>query len=293
MISIIIPLYNKENYIKTTIKSVLNQTFNKFELIIIDDGSTDDSLKIVQSISDERIKVISIENGGVSNARNIGIKNSQFEWIAFLDGDDYWDPDYLNKSFIKIKENSAIEVLATNYFKVFIDKSTIGLNIPNGFINSYFKNPCIHSSAIILKKEIFNFVGFFHENLKYGEDQHLWFRLSNYTTIFFQSDPLVFYRMDDHQISNQKICNRDISNDLVYEIHKLNITSEEWDEFKSHYLFKYLRPYYICDNHLNSVKRLIDEIPIKQKKSILFLFYLLPRIIIKPLYNLFYSLKYT
>ena len=87
----------------------------------------------------------------------------------------------------------------------------------------------------ILKKEIFNLVGFFYENLKYGEDQHLWFRLANYTTIFFQSDPLVFYRMDDHQISNQKICNRDISNDLVYEIHKLNITSEEWDKFKSHY----------------------------------------------------------
>lgn len=293
MFSIVIPLYNKEKYIENTILSVINQSFDEFELIIINDGSTDNSLNIVNGFKDERIKVITVQNGGVSNARNIGVKHAQYEWIAFLDGDDYWCENYLYKAFTEIKNNTSIQVLATNYFKVYNKEDIVGLNLPTGFINSYFKTPCIHSSAIILKKEILNYVGLFHENLKYGEDQHLWFRLANFTKIFFQSIPMVYYRMDDHQISNSSFCNKNISNDLVFEINNLDIKVEGWEVFKLQYLFKYLRPYYICDNHLNSVKRLINEIPIKQKISLLYLFYLFPRFIIKPLYKLFYSLKYT
>jgi glycosyltransferase involved in cell wall biosynthesis len=293
MISIIIPLYNKQNYIRATIESVLNQTFDKFELIIINDGSTDDSLKIVNSILDDRIKVISIENGGVSNARNTGIKNANYEWIAFLDGDDYWAPQYLFDAFNEINNNPTIQVIATNYYKVYNERKIKGLNISTGFINSYFDKPCIHSSAIIINKKILDLAGFFHEKLKYGEDQHLWFRIANYTKIFFQSYPLVYYRMDDHKLSNESVCNRDFSNDIVSLINELNITASGWEKFRSQYLFRYLRPYYICDNHLNSVRRLINEIPIKQKISVLYLFYLFPRFIIKPLYKSFYTMKYT
>lgn len=293
MISIIIPLYNKQNYIETTICSVLNQSFEKFELIIVNDGSTDNSLEIVNSIHDERIKVISIKNSGVSNARNIGIQHSQFDWIAFLDGDDYWDPQYLIKAYNLIKKDSSIQVLATNYIKVYQNKQIKALSLNTGFVHSYFETPCIQTSAILLKKEVLSLIGFFHETLKYGEDQHLWFRLANHTTIFFQSEPLVYYKMDDHQKSNASLCNRNLSNDLVFEIINLNLTASGWDEFKSQYLFKYLRPYYICDNHFNAVSELINKIPSKEKKSILYLFYLLPRFIVKPLYKLYYSLKYT
>lgn len=91
--SIVIPLYNKEKSITTTINSVLNQTCGDFELIIVNDGSTDTSLEIVQSIKDERIRIINQKNGGVSSARNQGIIEAKFDWIAFLDADDLWEKD--------------------------------------------------------------------------------------------------------------------------------------------------------------------------------------------------------
>src|SRR5690348_9188230 len=93
--SIIVPVYNKENHISDTILSALNQTVGDFELIIVNDGSTDKSLELVQSFSDKRIVVINKPNGGVSLARNIGIKRATGEYISFLDADDFWNRRYL------------------------------------------------------------------------------------------------------------------------------------------------------------------------------------------------------
>ena len=90
MFSIIIPLYNKEKYIVNTIKSVLNQSFSKFEVIVVDDGSSDNGVNAVKKIDDSRIKIITQKNQGVSAARNNGIKNAKYEYIAFLDADDLW-----------------------------------------------------------------------------------------------------------------------------------------------------------------------------------------------------------
>ena len=83
--SIIIPLYNKEKYIQNTIESALHQTFTDFEIIVVNDGSTDSSLAIVEQIEDSRIKIFSTKNGGVSKARNYGIEKAQSDLIAFLD----------------------------------------------------------------------------------------------------------------------------------------------------------------------------------------------------------------
>ena len=91
MISVVIPLYNKEKYIKRAIESVLNQTFQKFEIIVVNDGSTDKSAEIVQNIKDPRIRLINQKNAGVSAARNRGIQEAKYEYIAFLDADDFWE----------------------------------------------------------------------------------------------------------------------------------------------------------------------------------------------------------
>ena len=93
--SVIIPLYNKANFVRKTIESILNQTFTGFEIVVVNDGSTDNSLDVVNEISDPRIRIFTKENGGVSVARNFGIEKSQNEYIAFLDADDLWLPDYL------------------------------------------------------------------------------------------------------------------------------------------------------------------------------------------------------
>ena len=96
-ISVVIPLYNKENAIVKTIESVFNQTYTDFEIIIVDDSSKDKSLQVVQSINDSRLHVIHKENGGVSSARNRGIREAKGDYIALLDGDDLWKPTFLEE----------------------------------------------------------------------------------------------------------------------------------------------------------------------------------------------------
>lgn len=93
--SVIIPAYNLGKYIATTIQSVLAQTFQDFEIIVVNDGSTDETVSIIQSFHDPRIHLVSQPNGGVSRARNAGMKKAQGSYIAFLDGDDYWYPEHL------------------------------------------------------------------------------------------------------------------------------------------------------------------------------------------------------
>ena len=96
MFSVIIPLYNKSHTIERALKSVLNQTYKNFEAIIVDDGSTDNGIEIVNKYtSDARIKILKQKNQGVSIARNEGVKNSLYQYIAFLDADDEWEKDYL------------------------------------------------------------------------------------------------------------------------------------------------------------------------------------------------------
>src|SRR5690606_8126065 len=96
--SVIIPLYNKENFVAATIDSVLAQSFSDFELIVVDDGSSDNSGQIVQSYTDKRITYIRTENRGVSSARNLGIEKASADYITFLDADDLWKPDFLQRS---------------------------------------------------------------------------------------------------------------------------------------------------------------------------------------------------
>ena len=108
MISVVIPLYNKEKTIARAIHSVLNQTYKHFEVIIVNDGSIDNSLNIVQSIPDHRIKIITKKNGGVSSARNTGIKAATCSCIAFLDSDDMWLPWHLQTICRMINEHNDI-----------------------------------------------------------------------------------------------------------------------------------------------------------------------------------------
>ena len=109
--SVIIPLYNKENHIENTLKSVLNQTFQDFEIIIIEDCSTDDSKKKAESFLFEKIKIIQHEkNKGLSASRNTGIENSNSSFLAFLDADDIWHKNYLEKIFELIQNHYLLKV---------------------------------------------------------------------------------------------------------------------------------------------------------------------------------------
>jgi glycosyltransferase involved in cell wall biosynthesis len=97
--SIVIPVYNKAAFLKATLDSVLAQSFTDFELILVNDGSTDDSAKVIAGFKDDRIKYFEKENGGASTARNFGIAQATSRYITFLDADDYWYPDFLQEMF--------------------------------------------------------------------------------------------------------------------------------------------------------------------------------------------------
>lgn len=295
MFTVIIPLYNKGKFIYETVSSVLSQSFRNFEIIIVNDGSTDNSLEVINKFKDPRIKIFNISNSGVSSARNFGIFKSTNEWIAFLDADDLWDINYLEESYKIISNIKSVNVIATNYYKYFTDyKKTLVYNtISSGFVESYLKINCITSSSVIIHKSVFNHIGIFDTRLKYGEDQHMWLRINIKYRTYFNNKPLVYYRMTDHKIGNYNFQNKDIFKDLVFFINSLESLDIYWNEYRSRYLIKYLKPYYICDNHLNVVKSLLNTVDKKYFTFLEILFYKLPRIIIKPLYKFFYIYKYS
>ena len=204
MFSIIIPLYNKEKYIAEAINSVIKQSYPNFELIVVNDGSTDDSVSIVEKIADARVKLISIENAGVSVARNTGIKVAKYSWIALLDGDDWWAPTFLEEMVKEIAQYPNEVLFASGRSRVFetaLDRYTNTLLPEDGktLLLSYFKVlqnylPLLHSSNVVIKENHFKNAGYFREGQKQHEDHDLWMRLAIANKVVFINKNLSFYR---------------------------------------------------------------------------------------------------
>ena len=179
--SVIIPLYNKEDTIERAVDSVLNQTFKKFELIVINDGSTDLSLNKIIDIKDDRIRIVNKENQGVSSARNLGIKMSNTNWICFLDADDYWENDFLEKFYKQIGNSNEIGFVFSSYF--INEKPIRVVNINKAIIVNHFFNQIRkfgvspNSSSVAVKKCCFDKIGLFEEDITIGEDTDMWYRL--------------------------------------------------------------------------------------------------------------------
>lgn len=198
MISVVIPLYNKQNSIKATIDSVLEQTFSDFEIIVVNDGSTDDSLNVVKEIKDPRIKIVSKDNGGVSSARNLGIRESHYEWIALLDGDDRWHPKHLELLNEGKKQFPDYSVFST----IYSNNEDLETNPEPVFevINDYFQialhKKVIHSSTCLIIKECFEKVGYFDERLNRGEDLEMWYRLAKKYPFVCSEAITVWYRLE-------------------------------------------------------------------------------------------------
>ena len=110
--SVVVTVYNKSNFIESTIKSVLNQSFKRFELIVVNDGSTDNSEELIKTFKDSRLQLITTRNQGASNSRNLGIEKANCDYIALLDGDDTWDSEYLktvSEAIAKFQDDLSLE----------------------------------------------------------------------------------------------------------------------------------------------------------------------------------------
>lgn len=190
MISVIIPLYNKKAYITATLQSVLRQSYPHFELVVVNDGSTDGSPQAVEDIQDNRLRLIHQPNKGVSAARNQGIRAAQNEFIALLDADDIWEPDCLQTLAQLADKYPDCDIFACNYEFVQQDGSVrptiirkLQFTEEDGVMSNYFEvaacsHPPICSSSVMIRKKALESIGGFPEGLSSGEDLLTWARLA-------------------------------------------------------------------------------------------------------------------
>ncbi len=186
--SVVIPLYNKANFIQQTLDSVLWQTFQDFEVIIIDDGSTDNSIKVVKQFKDQRIKCFHQSNKGASQARNYGVELSNSNWIALLDADDIWYKDHLFQLKETIIQLPKAHVVSNAYeiqlHHNFVKQPSYSKTFPSKrfYVDDYFEYSCVDSlfwtSSIAFQKQIFDDIGGFDVTLNTGQDLDLFIRFA-------------------------------------------------------------------------------------------------------------------
>lgn len=198
-VSVIIPAHNAMTYLPETIKSVVQQTFTDFEVLIVNDGSSDRIVQWADSLSDNRIKLISQLNQGVSSARNTAINESSGEYIAFLDADDLWETKKLEKQVQFLDSNPKVGLVAT--WMTLTDEqgkalSDVKINFPQGNVKKEIIEvgliPC--GSIPMVRSSCFEKVGLFDSTLRYGEDWEMWARIATDYDFGLIKELLVYYR---------------------------------------------------------------------------------------------------
>lgn len=240
LISIIIPTYNRANLLFEAVQSVLNQTYQHFELIIVDDHSTDTTAELVTNINDKRIRYIRLDkNQGAPAARNFGIKIAVGELVAFLDSDDQWDFKKLEKQIgVFEKESKNIGIVYTG-LKI-INNNNEKLITPNkrGDIskNLLVQNVVGTTSSVLIKKDLLDDVGGFDLTFASCQDWDLFIRLSNKAEFDFVEEALVFYfEHDGERISTNSIA---IMNGYlkIHAKYKAMIGNLSKSEMRYHYM---------------------------------------------------------
>ena len=259
-VSVILPIYGVEKYIRQTIQSVLDQTYRNFELLVIDDESPDKSVDICKSFSDDRITLIHQRNRGLAGARNTGIRQAQGEYLAFLDGDDLWHPEKLEKHVRHLDQSPDIGVSYSSSAFIDEDDKPLGIyqmpklhDITIGHL--ICRNPIGNGSAPVIRKEVFEAIAFednlygsteefyFDDNFRSCEDLECWFRIATTTSWGFEgiADVLTLYRVNSSGLS------ANLKNHLAHWERVIEKTRTyapevigEWENRARSYILRYL-----------------------------------------------------
>ncbi len=233
IISVIIPVYNGEKFIARAIDSVLKQTLPADEIIVINDGSKDGTEKVLEQFKD-KIIYKTIPNGGVSNARNVGIELSRGDWIAFLDADDVWYPHKLERQLACLQQhpsvgfsccnytvyNSAFEKVV-NHFLVLKDNSYVKFDCPvinplPLLIQENFVGTC---SNVIVQRDVLQKAGRFNTTYHQAEDYDLWLRCAFQTEFLFMEQVLLDKNSHETNLTNNQLqmcqCHQRVLKDLL------------------------------------------------------------------------------
>lgn len=298
-ISIVIPLYNKASCILKTIQSVINQTYTNFELIVVNDGSTDEGVSIASSYPDSRIRVINKKNGGVCSARNRGIREAKGDYIAFIDADDLWEKDYLEEQVKMIHDFPEAAMWSINFAATRNEKicRRYKTGLPEGYrgyVKDYFlradhESELSHPSCVLIRKDVFDKVGMWDERIRYSEDSDMWFRINAVYKTAFYDRIMVYYEQEaENRAMNRR---RDMRYFLPYYVDKFKDPmfrgNKECYTYVNRWCAVRIKQYYFSNDELNrkeakeAATRLdYSVIPFKYR-----LFFCLPYSIAKKLYK--------
>ncbi|MBI3999274.1 MAG: glycosyltransferase [Candidatus Omnitrophica bacterium] len=198
LVSVIIPTYNREHLLVDAVESVLSQTFKDYELIVVDDGSTDGTEEIIKRKYDGKIRYFKQENQGISGARNRGIREAKGEYIAFLDSDDLWLPEKLEKQVAFLDSHPEVGLICTKLWRYAIGKESEKRLCPEYF-SAEFKdllvsNNYVPTTTVMVRKECLDQIGLFDTNLSVAEDFDLWLRFMKRFKVHCLEDVLAVHR---------------------------------------------------------------------------------------------------
>ena len=209
--SVIVPLYNKAPFVRKALESIASQTYRDFELIVVDDGSTDNSLEVVNEyIRDvlcvmydvcKNVRVSHQKNSGVAAARNNGVVASKGEYVCFLDADDWWESTFLEEMDRLIAEYPDAGIYASNYIYYKPGKTHVALSLPRGYIDypkAYYEGSSmpVWTGATCMPRKVFDEMRGFPLGIKLGEDFLLWAKIALHYPVAFSEKPLAYYNND-------------------------------------------------------------------------------------------------
>lgn len=277
LISTIIPTFNRVKLLAETVESVLSQTYDNLELIIVDNMSTDDTQGYVKGLKDSRIKYFRNPNNGIIAVnRNFGMNQAMGEFIAFLDSDDLWLPRKLEKQIEMFKNNSQLLLVSTNgyYFRE---------KLRRVIINSYFdkqisfryllKRNIVISSSVLMKSKVPQYIGFMDEDaeLRAVEDYDYWLRLLKYrdNSALMLKDKLVMYRLHQGNLSGFNKLSVSRQSD------SLRIIFTKYKDYEEQYFEQVLKRYIKIENKIEGTMALYENrmgvIGVLKRKDIMFM----------------------
>lgn len=260
LVSVIVPVYGVERYIADTINSVLSQTYQYYELILVDDGGLDLSVEICKQFSDSRIQIIHQANRGLAGARNTGIRHSKGDYLAFLDGDDLWGAEKLEKHVQHLDEHPSIGI---SYGRsLLIDENGYALGtylmpkLKNIALPHFFReNPIGNGSSAVIRREVLESIKFhdniygveepfyFDDHFRRAEDIELWLRIAIQTSWKFEGIPevLTLYRINSGGLSASLEKQLDAWEQVLFKIKSYSPDIfQEWGDIGFAYRLRYL-----------------------------------------------------
>ena len=296
MFSVVIPLYNKANYIQKAIESVLSQKMQAFELIIVDDGSTDNSLQKASRFKDVRIRTVQQSNAGVSVTRNRGVEQANFPYIAFLDADDWWHSEFLMEMWRLILQFPQACLYGSNYYYVKHGQHKVEYKgLPDGFTKGYVdyfamygRSFCVpfNCSFVVVQREAFLKAGGFCPALNLGEDLDLWIRLTLTGKVAYLNKPLAYSNQDvvaEHRaIGTHRL--HDPARHILFNLGYLS--NEEKASVTLKYLIDGLRvrsllPYYLSDEYTQQVMTILEKVDFARHPFYYRFIYKMPKSLLK------------